>query len=350
MNIYDHIDANNRRTVAILLAFPAALFVLVILGSYLVIQTGILTYARMGVSYFTLISKASIDTLQNSNLEHLMFGEPGSEPGVSGQTIQLTMTVFPWMILVALPWIAFSYCKGSAMILRMANARAVTFEENRELFRLVENTAVMAGLPTPKIYFIADDSMNAFATGREPEIASIALTKGIVEKLDKDELQAVIAHELAHIGNRDTRLMMLTVAGIGCFTFFGEMILHGGKKGRKINMRISILFVIGHICLIFGCVVAPILRLALSRLREYQADATAAIITRNPDALARALYKISKNPQVEAFDSSSLFGNICIVDPTKKRSFSFMSKLYATHPPIEDRIAVLRKMAVSGKE
>jgi heat shock protein HtpX len=235
VNVYDHIDANNRRTAAILFAFPAALLVLVFLGSYLLVLTGVQTHFKVGVSYFYAISnlmEQTPATFQSSDLERAIYGTPGFWTSALGQTIKLTLSIYPWMILVAAVWIIISYYKGGAMILRMARARAVKFDDDRELFRLVENTAIMAGLPTPKIYFIEDEALNAFATGREPKTASIALTKGMVSKLDKAELQAAIAHELAHIGNRDTRLMMITVAGIGCFTFFGELILRGSGRGR----------------------------------------------------------------------------------------------------------------------
>jgi len=223
------------------------------------------------------------------------------------------------------------------MILGMAGARRVTFEENRELFRLVENTAIMAGLPTPEIYLIDDESLNAFATGRNPETASIALTKGIIEKLDKDELQAVIAHELAHIGNRDTRLMLIIVAGIGCFIFFGELLCQAALRGRGA----VILSMIGTVCLVLGYLAAPILRFALSRRREYQADATAVKITCNPEALARALTKIALDPKVEIFNENPLAGNMCIANPAK---VGFMSNLYCSHPSMEDRITMLSKL------
>jgi heat shock protein HtpX len=226
------------------------------------------------------------------------------------------------------------------MMLDMTRARRVTFEENRELFRLVENTAIMAGLPTPKIYIIEDDSLNAYATGRNPSKASIALTKGIVEKLEKAELEAVIAHELAHIGNRDSLLMLIVVAGIGCFLFLcalcfrgaGESLLRG-KKGSTKNALV--LCFIGVMFYVFGYVVAPVLRFALSRRREYQADATAVKITRNPNALARALAKIARDPRSKILAKSSLVGNMCITDPVS------YSRLYCTHPPIKDRITAL---------
>ena len=325
MNVYDHIAANNRSTAVILCAFPVALFVTLLLFSLLLGKFNVLPLAELGIS----------------------------KTGALSQALAVTLWVFPWIFLAAFLWIAFSYYRGGAMILGMTNARPITLEENRDLFRLVENTAIMAGLPTPEIYLIEDESMNAFATGRKPEEASVALTSGIVKKLNKAELQAVIAHELAHIGNRDTRLMMIIIAGIGCFTFFGELLCNvarGGRSNRGV-VRTGILFMVGVACLVFGYVVAPILRFALSRRREYQADATAVKITRAPEPLERALSKIAVNPRVDVLGECPLVGNMCIANPAQAGGrISFESRLYATHPPIEDRIAALRKMMGADTE
>ena len=310
MNVYDHIASNGRKTVFILCAFPIALFITLFLFSLPLVMM------------------------------------EGARTTLTGDALEYTLMVFPWMTLGVFIWVGIALFMGGSMVLSMANARRVTFEENPDLFRLVENTAIMAGLPTPKIYLIEDDSLNAFATGRSPETGIVALTRGIVKKLDKNELQAVIAHELAHIGNRDTRLMLITVAGIGCFLFFGELLLRmalrgGGGRGRNNGKAALFLILMGVACLVFGYIIAPILRMALSRRREYQADATAAKITRDPDALMRALTKIAFNPRVESLDSSPLVGNMCIANPAEQ---SFFKGLYCTHPQIDDRLAALEKM------
>jgi len=265
----------------------------------------------------------------------------------STSVLMLCLMIYPFVLIVAFIWILISYFSGGKMILGMAHARQVTFDDNKELYRLVENTAIMAGLPMPKIFIIEDNSLNAFATGRNPKEASIAVTRGIVDKLDEAELQTVIAHELAHIGNRDIRLMLITIAGIGCFLFFGEMLIRvafrsGRGGGKNSGKAVLVLLAIGVFCLIFGYIVAPILRFALSRRREYQADSTAVKITRDPDALIRALSKISGDPRVEALDTNRLVGNMCIASPGK---VGFISKLYLTHPPMDKRIEALRGMA-----
>ena len=303
MNVYDSIAANNRKTAGILCAFPAALFVTV--------------YA------FALLIAAGDDA--ENVLEY---------------ALRMTLASYPLLVLAVAVWVVVSFYSGDKMILGTAHARRVAFEENRDLFRLVENTAIMAGLPVPEIYLVEDDSLNAFATGRNPKNASIALTKGLAEKLDKAELQAVIAHELAHIGNRDSRLMLIVVAGIGCFLFFGEILFRVairslGGRGKGKAKAAAVLFLMGVMCLVFGYVLAPILRFALSRRREYQADATAVKITRDPDALARALAKIAHDPKAKTLAASALVGNLCIADPVGYR------RLFCTHPPIRDRIAAL---------
>ena len=324
MNVYDEIAANDRKTLIIMLAFPVALFIVLFLISAL-------------LAGFDVLPPLESSIADNS---------------VLNEGYEMTLKVFPWMVLVAFLWITYSYYKGGEMILNIANARPVDFEENRELYRLVENTAIMIGLPTPKIYLIEDESLNAFAIGRNPVTASIAVTEGLVKVLDKSELQSVIAHELAHINNHDTRLMLVIVAGIGCFIFFGQLLcrstFRSSRRSRSKSNAKGAMFIIalGITCLVFGYLIAPILRFALSRRREYQADATAVRTTRDPEALIRALTKIAENPRVEVIDASPLAGNMCIANPAE---LGFISGLYSTHPPIEDRIATLNKLLVRGR-
>ena len=348
MNVYDQIDANNRKTAAILCAFPVALFILVYLFFYLAVVTNIPSYAKIGFSYIASIGTLFGGTLMD--MEDRTSRIAGNYSVVSDipylrQALDSTLAVYPWILLITFIWIAFSYRSGDAMMHRITRARLVTLETNRALCRLVENTAIMAGLPTPAIYLIKDDSFNAFASGHKPEVASVTFTEGIVKTLDNAELQAVIAHELAHIGNRDTRLTTITIAGIGCFTFFGELLCGGGRKKRSGSLNI-LAYLLGLFCLVFGYIVAPILHFALSRRREFQADATAVKITRDPDALSRALFKIAQNPMVEALSKLPLVGNMCIANPAKARIslVNLFSKLYSTHPPVEERIAALRRM------
>ena len=364
MNVYDKISANNRKIAALLCAFPPLLFVYIFLLSLPLVRitSPVITAWRQIMDFIFAAARVH-------GRYHEFHGRPGGagapeplgdfnfSPGViasyPSQALDFTLAVYPWIIGAIFIWILVTYCGGGSMILRKARARSVTPAENHELFRLVENTAIMAGLPTPKIYLTRDLSMNAFATGCSPETASIALTDGIVKKLDKAELQAVVAHELAHIGNRDTRLMVITITGIGFFTFFGEGLRNilTGSEGRPATMSLDPIIpilsaMLGAVFLFFGYAVAPLLRFALSRRSEYQADATAVKITRDPGALARALSKIAEDPTVATFTACPLAANVCIASPALAEGFAnFKNRLYSTHPPIEDRIAVLEKMA-----
>jgi len=233
-------------------------------------------------------------------------------------------------------------------MLKGVGAIEVSRRDQPEIYRLVENLCITRGLPVPRVYIMDDDSLNAFATGRDPQHASVALTKGIVLKLERAELEGVVAHELAHVENRDIRLMLLTVAGISFFTFIGEGLLRVGMSSRNRNQRSKgngVLALIGVMCLVYGDLLAPLLRLAVSRQREYQADATAALTTRNPRALARALHKIAFDSRVEALDKRESMAAMCIANPLGKAGlFSHLSGLLATHPPIQKRIAALLDM------
>ncbi|MDR1621626.1 MAG: M48 family metallopeptidase [Synergistaceae bacterium] len=324
MTVYDHIDFNRRRTVLILALFPAALFLMVSCVCALAIELGILELGR--------------DAASLSNV------------------LRLTMAVFPWLTGAAFLWIFFSYLQGDNIILGAAGAREITSSDNPKVYALVENVAIMAGLPTPKVYMIDDESLNAFATGRTPETASIALTIGIVSKLKPNELESVIAHEMGHIGNRDTKLMIIVVTGIAMFTFMAELafrialnsgrggyVRSGGRRSKGGGQTGLFFLAVALACWIFGVFVAPLIRMALSRNREFLADATSARITRNPDALADALAAIAEDPRVEVLDSRPLMGALCVANPLSKSSL--MASFYATHPPIEERIDRLRKMA-----
>ena len=349
MNVYDHIDSNNRRTVAILCAFPVALLVIVFVFFFLFAD--IIRVVNTGVrNFFVLpaITSSLESIMQDPRLldEHLAGIRTVTDTYRTEQAVQHTLIVYPWIILAAFVWIVISYRKGDAVMFKMIGARRIPPGENRDLVRLVENTAITAGLPVPTIYLIDDKSMNALATGRCPDRASVALTRGLVEKLSKAELEAVIAHELAHIGNRDTRLMQITIEGIGFFTFWGELMIGGSfrNRGKTSKTRNIMILIVGLAFLAFGYFVAPILRFALSRRREFQADATAVKITRDADTLSQALSKIALNPYVETLSGCPLTGNMCVVDPTKAGRFSLMRGLYATHPSVEARISELKKM------
>lgn len=312
MTVYDYIEQNKRRTVLLVLLFPLA-------------------FAALSAAVFGLVLLFSGD-MQTS-----------SQP-VAGWSEWGMVAAGCWVL--AMIWMSISYFAGDKMILSSIDAVEISSMDQPEIFRLVENLCITRGLPLPRIYLIDDDSLNAFATGRDPAHASIALTTGIVSKLERAELEGVVAHELAHVENRDIRLMLLTVAGISFFTVIGECCLRAaGRSRRGKNNGAPVLLILGLLFLIYGYLIAPLIRLAVSRQREYQADATAALTIRNPHALASALRKISQDSRVEVLDKRESMAAMCIANPLAKAGlFSELSGLMATHPPIENRIRVLEEM------
>jgi heat shock protein HtpX len=268
---------------------------------------------------------------------------------------RIAIVVLPLISFAAIIWILISYFYGQNFILRAAGAKEITNQTpgEKEILRIVENIAITAGLPMPKVYAINDDSLNAFATGRDPEHSYVVLTKGIINKLEKSELEGVIAHEMAHIGNRDIRLMLIMVVCISVATIAAEILLRMGLSSRNRNSKngsAQLLFLALAIAFyIYGYMVAPLIKLAVSRTREFQADATAALITRNPQGLANALRKISKDSVVENLNDKQTMAAMCIANPLSEKNsktsfFSKISGLYATHPPISERIKALETM------
>ena len=320
--LYEHIEQNKRRTTLLVLLFP----VVFALFTWIVFTVGFYLAEVFGASDPQTVQAASSVSVSS--------------------TSELLLFVLPICWLAALIWMGVSFYFGDKWLMSGAGALRVTPKEQPEIHRLVENLCISRGLPLPRIYIINDNSLNAFATGRDPQHASIALTKGIIQRLERVELEGVIAHELSHVENRDIRLMLLTVAGISFFTFVGEICLRNSVRTRRGKDNVGWIFLlIGLICMIYGYVLAPLLRLAVSRTREYQADATAALMTRHPKALASALRKISSDSRVENLDDHPSMAAMCIANPLGKMGFfSWASGLLATHPPIEKRIAALMEM------
>ena len=245
-------------------------------------------------------------------------------------------------------WI--SYYNSDKMILAVSGAKEVKKKDAPELYRIVENLAITAGLPTPKVYVINDTAPNAFATGRDPQHAIVAVTTGILDKLEKVELEGVIAHELSHVGNYDIRLMSLVVVLVAVVALLSDWFLRMTIWGRDDNNNDSqfqmIMLGIGVALAILAPIIGGILQLAISRKREYLADASGALLTRYPEGLARALEKIDgdKEPLEEANKATA---NLYIINPLRgdaKRGKSWVAGLFSTHPPTADRIKRLRAM------
>lgn len=243
-----------------------------------------------------------------------------------------------------------TYFAGDRMVLAASRAREIEHGNAPVLFNVVEEMSIAAGLPMPKVYIIEDSAPNAFATGRDPEHAKIAVTSGLLDKLDRDELQGVIAHEMSHVGNFDIRYSMLVGILVGTTVLISDFFLRGlwfggGRGGRRNEgggQIQLIMMVIAIVLAILAPIFARLLQLSISRQREYLADATAVKLTRNPKGLADALQKISGDQEVlEAANRAT--AHLYIVNPIKK--FEKRSKgLFSTHPPIEERIRILRAM------
>ena len=242
-----------------------------------------------------------------------------------------------------------SYWWSDKIVLGMSSAKEIKLEDNRELYHLVENLCITAGLPVPKIYVIQDSAMNAFATGRNAEHGVICLTTGIISRLEKTELEGVIAHELSHIGNRDILLSTVVVILVGFVTlladwfrrwaFFGGRSRNNDSEGGQLRV---ILMIVAIVLSILAPIAAMLMQLAISRKREFLADADGALLTRYPEGLAKALEKISGDTEkLEAANRAT--AHLYIANPFKGKK---MLKLFMTHPPIEERIRALRGMAV----
>lgn len=244
-----------------------------------------------------------------------------------------------------------SYYFSDQVVLATSGAREIFKKDNPELYHIVENLAIGDGLPAPKVYIINDPSPNAFATGRDPKHASVAVTTGILDRLNKTELEGVLAHELSHVKNFDTRLMAITAVLVGFVALLANMFMNNlfwggiGRRRDEEDNRAQMLFlVIGLIFAILAPIIASLIQLAISRKRELLADASGALLTRYPEGLASALEKISSDPR-PLRTANNATAHLFIVNPFKNKGFgSWVANLFSTHPPIEERIKILRSM------
>ncbi|MFA6512292.1 MAG: M48 family metallopeptidase [Patescibacteria group bacterium] len=253
-------------------------------------------------------------------------------------------------VLFALVMNLVGYFKGDKIALRVSGAQGPLQKgQNDYVYRMVENLCITSGMPMPKIYIIPDQAMNAFATGRSPKNASIALTTGIIENLENEELEGVIAHELSHIKNFDIRFMTLVVVLVGVITllsqfFFRISFFGGGRKNGNGNGQLGAIFgIVGVVLIIFAPIIAEIIKLAISRKREYLADASGALLTRFPEGLASALEKLKNQQNGKLLHANGATAHLFLSNPFGPNA-SGTKKLFSTHPPIEDRIRLLREM------
>ncbi|MDP3724076.1 MAG: M48 family metallopeptidase [bacterium] len=240
----------------------------------------------------------------------------------------------------------FSYYYSDKMVLGISGAKPIAKKDAPELYRVVENICIASGQPMPKVYLMNETAPNAFATGRDPKHAAVAVTRGLLEYLDRDELEGVIGHELSHIKNYDTRLMSIVAILVGTVAlladWFMRMQFFGGSRDRERGG--SLILIVAMIMAVLAPIVGMLIQLAISRRREFLADASSALLTRNPNSLADALTKIDKNT-TPLRSVSTATAHLFIANPFKERGMtSAIAKFFSTHPPVSERVALLRAM------
>ena len=255
-------------------------------------------------------------------------------------------------VIIALVQALLSYYSGDKIVLATSGAQEIQKKDNPTLWNVVENLSITSGLPMPKVYIIPDSAPNAFATGRDPEHASVAVTAGLLEVLDKNELSGVIAHEMSHVGNFDIRLATIVAILVGVIAIVSDIFVRSrifgfGRRDSRDNNGGQLLMILAIVAAILAPLVATIVQLAISRKREFLADADGALLTRYPEGLASALEKISryKKPMEHVSTATShlyISNPLGGGDETKEQSF--FAKIFSTHPPIAERVKILRQM------
>lgn len=306
---------NNTRSLLLLFMFPCLVVGLVFLFCYLLSLLG-----------------------QHENAQY--------DPMV--QAMDLFVNVAPYAIGGVLIWFLIAYFSNTSIINSATGSRPLERKENKRVYNLVENLCMAQGMKMPKINIIEDDSLNAFASGINDRTYTVTLSRGIINKLNDEELEGVIAHELSHIRNRDVRLLIVSIVFVGIFSLVAQMAMRAvyyAPRGRdnKGNST-ALILIIAMIVAAIGYLFSTLMRFAISRNREYMADAGAAEMTKNPLALASALRKISDDPDIEAVTREDV-AQLFIEHPGNhvKSALSGLSGLFATHPPIKKRIEVLEQ-------
>lgn len=307
------IQRNNTYSFLLLIAFPALL-----LGLFYVI-------------IWAVVEKSNIDRSEYAEIT---------------DANSVFLSVAPFVLIGVAIWFLFAWVSHAALIRLATGGKPLERMENKRVYNLLENICISQGMKMPKLYVIEDDSLNAFASGINESSFSISLSRGIINKLSDEELEGVLAHELSHIRNRDVRLLIISIIFVGIFAFLAEMAFRslrfagGGKKDGKGTGALILIIIVVTAAFYF---ISILLRFGISQKREYLADAGAADITKKPYALAAALRKISGDPLIEAVESrdvAQLF--IDNPKPSSHKSISW-DNMFATHPPIEKRIALLEQ-------
>jgi heat shock protein HtpX len=316
--LHSQIRRNNTNSVLLLLMFPVVFFGLTWLFFF---------FMKVFGSHSSSLEQQQYNILPvvNSNFMHTV----------------------PWVAIGVIIWFTVAWFSHSSMINAATSSKPLDRRDNKRVYNLVENLCISKGMAMPMVNIIEDDSLNAFASGLNSKTYTVSLSRGIINKLDDHELEAVIAHELTHIRNRDVRLLIISIVFVGIFAFISEALFRSmrfGSLGRGKKGGAGVAIIIGLVLALVGYLVATLFRFALSRKREYLADAGSAELTRNPLALASALRKISVDPTIEAVQRKDV-AQMFIQNPqigNKKFAMS-VSSLFATHPPIEKRIEILEQ-------
>lgn len=262
---------------------------------------------------------------------------------------QGTTAIVPIAVGIALISVWGSYYTSDAIVLRMTGAREIQQSDNPNLFNLIHEVTIASGLPMPKVAIVEDSAPNAFATGRNPEHAVIAFTTGILDVMDRDQLQGIVAHEMSHVGNRDTLVAAVAATTAGAIAMITDILTRmmwfgGGRRDSRDHNANPLVLIVSLIVLILAPIAALLLKSAISRRREALADATAVAFTRNPAGLRSALEVLASDSTV-VHQRSTAVAHIWIESPLDAKA---VSRLFATHPPIEERIAALRAMESLG--
>jgi heat shock protein HtpX len=263
------------------------------------------------------------------------------------------------VVAVVMTW--GSYFKSDKIALAMSRAKPADEAHYKQLHNVVESLALAAGMPKPRVYIVEDSAPNAFATGRDPEHAAIAVTTGLLEKMSRDELEGVIAHELSHIKNRDTLVMTIAVTLVGVIVLMADWFLRamwwgGGRRDRDGGGAGAILAVVGLLLMILAPLIAQIMQMAISRRREFLADVDGVFLTRYPQGLISALEKL-KGDQTVVRSASKATAHLWIEEPTAqhageagaRRSGAWLNRMFATHPPLDERIAALQSVGFGAE-
>jgi len=307
VGIQTQVRQNNQRTLVMLLLFPVLIAVLVWLFFFLLLGMAVL---NEGGSFFAY-----------DNFSHAS---------------KITLEVLPVVLGVCLLWFVVAYFINVWMIQRATHAQSLERASNKRVYNLVENLCMSQGMPMPRVNVIEDASLNAFASGINNKTYTVTLTRGIINTLNDEELEGVIAHELSHIRNRDVRLLIVSIVFVGIFSTLASLILRSlSMRGKKHVLLILLGFAIASL----GVFLSSLMRFFISRKREYMADAGAAQMTKKPRALASALRKISGRSNLE-FVNNTAVAQLFIENSLNKASFS---SLFASHPPIQERIRVLEQ-------